>query len=177
MTHTDVIDSLLKLSHSAPPPERVITFQKLLVRVAAIQAQYARAREEHQPLAEQASMLEMRTLLPKIEATSYPVVGRLYHAGVALRDHLDTDLRDLRDGVRDARKALVGPESQFTSSMQALERDVERQENTVKRMATLVKVAESALDALAAEPFVSPGFVVPKLVPFFNNTQPTTTVA
>lgn len=172
MNHIEVVDTLLQLSRPAPAPERVATFQQILARAGDIQAQFATARDEHYALAELVATLVMRALIPKVEPAAYPMVGKLYHAGVALRDHLDGDVRDLRVGVRAAREALVGPAYLFTSAMQVLERDLERYEGAIKRMAVLAKVAESALDTLAATAFVSTEFVVPPM-----NNQPAITAA
>jgi hypothetical protein len=172
VNHTDVISTLLQLSRPPAPADRLATYQKLLARVGAVQAPHAQAHDEHHALAELLATLDMRALIPKITPEAYPTVGRLFHAGTALRDHLDGDLRDLRAGVRAAREALVGPASQFTSTMQTLERDVERNEGSVLHMATLVKVIEFALNTLVATPFTSDEFIVPPL-----NNQPAITAA
>jgi hypothetical protein len=167
VTHTDVIDTLLNLSRPSADPARVATFEKLLVRVAVVQTQYANARSEYHALAERISEISMKAILPRVEPTAYPTAGKLFHAGTALLGHLDSPLVDLRDGVRNVRGALSADAARFTAAMQTLERDVIRAEGNVLHMVTLVRVIESALATLAAGDFLSPEFVVPPALPGF----------
>jgi hypothetical protein len=110
---------------------------------------------------ERLARIDAKKLQPRIKADLYPVVGRVRHLAVELRQSLDhTELSvDIRESVR----ACVAARSdgEFTAATQSLKKAVDRYAGSVASVEALVAQLDAAIATLvAAETIWSETFVV-----------------
>jgi hypothetical protein len=155
---TDILSILESLASTKLPADKLATFEPMADRAAAVTARHVAARAEHLATAERIASISSKQLQPRIKPDSWPLVGSLLTAGRELKDTLDGELHEVRDGVRAVRSARTN--SEFESSFRQLEKSVKNAENTAG-VADRLAARVTELLARIEESVLSASYVVP----------------